>query len=269
MRSANTRSAWGTLKRGPGAAGASVVDSPVATAVTLESALLRCGLGRSRWSLLGAEVHEVLAGLVERVGRDDRAADPGVRRLGHRAPLGLDGRVHGDDVRASAWRRGRDRQRRGCRCGASSASSAAARSAGRMSAGIFSHVDLLMSVAPTRRAHFTWVMFLASLYHWRITAACGVVGSAFTSPVLRAVEISVEGSGAGVEAPHPPAPRAPCRPRPTRRASGLRSSGVARRRLREEVHPAGVHEVEDDEALLLEGGLDGLPSCRGRKSASS
>ncbi len=82
--------------------------------------------------------------------------------------------------------------------GARPASAAAARIAFWSAGEIRSQVGFQIIVAPRRTAHFTSVMFFACWYHWRRTAACGVVGRAETSPVWRAVEISVDGSGTGL-----------------------------------------------------------------------
>ena len=106
------------------------------------------------------------------------------------------------------------------------ASAAAARIAFWSSGEILSHVGLPISVAPRRSAHFTSVMFFACWYHWRRTAAVGVVGSAETRPVCSAVEISVDGSGTGLK----PAPfqisRASVSFPQAKSFSGFRSSGV-------------------------------------------
>ena len=84
----------------------------------------------------------------------------------------------------------------------------------------------MTSIAPSRSPHFTSVMFFACWYHWRRTAAVGVVGRAETRPVWSAVEISVEGSGTGLK----PAPfqisRASVSFPQAKSLSGFRSSGV-------------------------------------------
>jgi hypothetical protein len=77
------------------------------------------------------------------------------------------------------------------------ASAAAARIDSRAEAGILSQDRLVMTVAPTRGAHFRSSMLGARPNHWETRAMRGVVSNALMSPVCRPGRISVEARGTG------------------------------------------------------------------------